>query len=75
MSLDASGRYFVSPASSYTKAITVSSGITPCPAFGTTQSCAPGIVLNISTACSGVTMSRSPTMRSVGAWMLRSCAA
>ena len=45
---------------------TCSPGITPCSAFGTTQSCARGIVLNISTACSGVTMSRSPMMMERG---------
>src|SRR5207248_862593 len=44
----------------------------PVSGVGTTQSCAPGIVLNISTACSGVTMSRSPMMSSVGASILSS---
>ena len=51
---------------------TASLGMAPWPACGTTHSCAAGIVLNISTACSGVTMSPSPMMSSVGAAIRRS---
>jgi len=42
----------------------------PCRAFGTTQSRAAGMVLNISTACSGVAISPSPTMTRVGVLVL-----
>ena len=64
---ECAGTGYFAPGASCRNARIVSIGMTQWPACGTTHSCARGIVLNISTACSGVTMSPSPTMIRVGA--------